>query len=77
MICILTCKNYHIEASDLPSVAAAIQQCDALERAADDGYARVVSVDGVMVADADGEWPFESRYVDAATQTGMYDRGDF
>ena len=74
MICILTCRNYHIEASDLPSVAEAIKQCDALERAANDGYARVVSVDGVMVADAEGEYPYESRYVDAATQTGMYDR---
>jgi len=74
MICVVTCKNYRIEATDLPSVEAAIKQCDALERAANDGYARVVSVDGVMVADAEGEYPYESRYVDAATQTGMYDR---
>lgn len=74
MICILTCRNYHIEASDLPSVAVAIKQCAALERAANDGYARVVSVDGVMVADADGEWPYEGRCGDAATATGMYDR---
>ena len=74
MLCILTCKNYRIEARDLPSMEAAIKACGDLERAANDGYARVVSEDGMMVADADGEYAYESRYVDAATATGMYDR---
>ena len=77
MLCILTCKNYRIEASNLPSMEAAIKACGDLERASNDGYARVVSEDGVMVADADGEWSYEGRGGDAATATGMYDRGDF
>ena len=76
MLCILTCKNYRIEARDLRSMEAAIKACGDLERAANDGYARVVSEDGVMVADADGEWPYEGRHHDAATATGIYDRGD-
>jgi hypothetical protein len=50
-----TCNGYQIEGT-FESLAEAIQFCRAREEKAQDSYARVVSCDGRLIADAAGEW---------------------
>jgi hypothetical protein len=71
MIAILTCNGYRVEATT-NSIETAVRMCRELEDASADGYGRVVTQDGVIVADRDGEYP-EEQYVDVATRVGMYD----
>lgn len=69
---VLTCDGYRVEAR-AETLRAAVGLAGDLERQSGDGFARVVSLDGQIVADADGSYSDPERYVDAATQTGMYD----
>ena len=69
---VLTCNGYTIEAT-WPTLHEAITDCDKRERTTGDGYARIVSQDGQIIADADGAYDDPERYTDAATLTGMYD----
>lgn len=73
MYCIITCNGYTVEGT-AATLLGAIAECARRETASGDGYARVVSHDGKLVADADGPFPPEEKYVDHATMTGMYDR---
>jgi len=71
---VLTCNGYTVEAT-AETLDEAVRLCSERELATLDSYARVVSYDGRLVADADG--PREERHgsppYDAATATGMYD----
>jgi hypothetical protein len=69
---ILTCDGYHVECS-AKTLREAVGLCNDLERSSNDGFARVVTLYGSIVADAEGSRSDPERYVDAATQTGMYD----
>lgn len=69
---VLTCNGYRVEAL-AATLRQAVGLCQSLERDAGDGYARVVSLDGRIVADAEGSRNDPERSTDAATATGMYD----
>lgn len=69
---VLTCNGYQVERR-ARTLSEAIGMCNELERLSNDGYARVVMLDGRIIADAEGSHSDPERYVDAATQTGMYD----
>lgn len=69
---VLTCDGYHVEAVE-STMRLAVARCRSLERESGDGYGRVVSHDGRLVADSEGPFSDPEHYVDAATQTGMYD----
>jgi hypothetical protein len=70
---VLTCNGYKVERENIPTLREAIAECIELERVANDGYVRVVTLDGQIVADAEGSHSDPERGMDAATQTGMYD----
>lgn len=69
---VLTCDGYRVE-SVWPTLHEAVAECGERERATGDGFARLVSLDGQLIADAEGSYSDPERCMDAATQTGMYD----
>ena len=69
---VLTCRDYSVEMRR-PTAALAVEACRMLERETGDGYARIVSLYGRHVANADGPYPPDGYSVDVATATGMYD----
>ena len=69
---VLTCDGYVMESS-WATLSEALGACRESERASADGFARVITLDGQIIADSDGLRSDPDRYVDAATQTGMYD----
>jgi len=70
---VLTCDGYRRE-TEASTLRSAIRAAIDLERRTKDGFARVVSLDGRLVADAEGAYPREPHVPDAATQRGDYDR---
>jgi hypothetical protein len=72
---LVTCQGYKTERK-LMAGEDAQAACLAQEILADDGYARIVMAEGRIIADADGNFVRGGHRPDAATQTGMYDRGD-
>lgn len=55
MYYVLTCNGYKIEQS-CETLSEAIKVCGQNETASNDGFARVVSHNGKLVADIEGEW---------------------
>jgi hypothetical protein len=72
MISVLTCQGYRVEAR-ADTIEEAIRLCGELERQTKDTFARVVMVDGAIIADAEGLYRGDEGPSDAATSTGMYD----
>lgn len=69
---VVTCDGFRVEAT-WPTLREAIADVRERERSSGDGWARVVTRDGQIIADADGSYSDPERCTDAATQTGMYD----
>lgn len=77
MLAVISCNGYGL-------IGTANNRADALRiaREHEDGtYDCIIYQDSRIIGDKSGYYDrdqfSEERYVDAATQTGMYDRGDF